>query len=89
MSEDLDLFSVKLVLTPLYYVRLVVCTVLLVPIRLILLVLAVLTTYTLVRLITICMSENDLQSPFTGWRRGLRHFGCYTVYLWYWAMGFR
>ena len=85
---ELDLFSVKLVLPPLYYVRLVVCTVLLVPLRIIFLVLSAVTSYILTRLVTVCLSDTDLQSPLPVWRRAVRRLFCSTAYLWYWSLGF-
>lgn len=89
MAQDVDPFFNNLHLSPLFYVRSALCGLLLVPLRVFLLVLALLFSWMTAHLASLGMAECDLTSPLPGWRQVARRWWYRTVYFWYWAMGFR
>ena len=89
MAVCIDPFSNTLNLSPLDWLKVAVLSLVLVPVRIVLCVLAVCLTWSCAYLVTVTMNEADLSTPLTGWRDVVRHYCCHQTYLWYWAMGFR
>jgi len=89
MAVCIDPFSNTLNLSPLDWLKVAVLSLVLVPVRIVLCMLAVCLTWSCAYLVTVTMNEADLSTPLTGWRDVVRHYCCHQTYLWYWAMGFR